>query len=74
MALAAHLRLVRNHLARLAGLYRIGTRHGRFGRLGSPQHQVSAARWIASQKLPNRRRIVFSDGRMAASVQLCCLN
>src|SRR6266851_1438977 len=34
------------------------------------QHQVSAARWIASRKLPNRRRIVFSDGRIAASVQL----
>ena len=33
-------------------------------------HQVSAAQWIASRKLPNRRRIVFSDGRMAASVQL----
>ena len=28
------------------------------------------ARWIASRKLPNRRRIVFSDGRIAASVQL----
>ncbi len=34
------------------------------------QGQVSAARWIASRKLPNWRRIVFSDGRMAASVQL----
>jgi len=34
------------------------------------QHQVSAARWIASRKLPNRRRIVFSEGRIAASVQL----
>jgi hypothetical protein len=37
---------------------------------GRAQHQVSAARWIASRKLPNRRRIVFSDGRIAASVQL----
>ena len=37
---------------------------------GLTRHQVSAARWIASRKLPNRRRIVFSDGRMAASVQL----
>src|SRR6266852_5916078 len=37
---------------------------------GPAQHQVSAARWIASRKLPNRRRIVFSDGRMPASVQL----
>ena len=37
---------------------------------GPAQHQVSAARWIASRKLPNRRRIVFSDGRIAASVQL----
>jgi len=35
-----------------------------------PRIQVSAARWIASRKLPNRRRIVFSDGRIAASVQL----
>src|SRR5712691_1830386 len=26
--------------------------------------------WIASRNLPNRRRIVLSDGRMAASVQL----
>jgi len=32
------------------------------------QHQVSAARRIASRKLPYRRRIVFSDGRIAASV------
>ena len=38
--------------------------------MGPAQHQVSAARWIASRKLPNRRRIVFSDGRIAASVQL----
>ncbi len=37
---------------------------------GPAQHQVSAARWIASRKLPKRRRIVFSDGRIAASVQL----
>ncbi len=37
---------------------------------GPAQHQVSAARWIAFLKLPNRRRIVFSDGRIAASVQL----
>src|SRR5712691_12264492 len=50
--------------------YRAGTRHDQFGRPGSDQHQVSAARWIASRKLPNRRRIVFSDGRIAASVQL----
>ena len=41
-----------------------------FGPPGPAQDQVSAARWIASRKLPNRRRIVFSDGRMAASVQL----
>ena len=33
-------------------------------------HQVSPARWIDARKLPNRRRIVFSDGRLAASVQL----
>ena len=37
---------------------------------GPAQHQVTAARWIAARKLPNRRRIVFSDGRMTASVQL----
>jgi hypothetical protein len=40
---------------------------------GPAQHQVSAARWIASRKLPNRRRIVFSDGRMPASVQLAAV-
>src|SRR5713101_1750275 len=28
------------------------------------------ARWIAFRKLPNRRRIVFSDGRIPASVHL----
>ena len=37
---------------------------------GPALHQVSAARWMAPRKLPNRRRIVFSDGRIAASVQL----
>ncbi len=39
-------------------------------RPGPAQHQVSVARWIASRKPPNRGRIVFSDGRIAATVQL----
>src|SRR5712691_6072823 len=34
------------------------------------QSMDKPARWIAFRKLPNRRRIVFSDGRIPASVHL----
>jgi hypothetical protein len=50
--------------------YRAGTWRGEFGRRGSRTASGQRSRWIASWKLPNRRRIVFSDGRIAASVQL----
>ena len=34
------------------------------------QSMDKPARWIAFRKLPNRRRIVFSDGRIPASLHL----
>jgi hypothetical protein len=34
------------------------------------QSKDKPARWMAPRKLPNCRRIVFSEGRIAASVQL----